>query len=185
MGCIFRFSCFLIAICAFGLSAVAGPAEDETFAAFEWFCLAHLNKPNGVPELFKPLGISPLPDNRSGPFLAGHPGTAWLVPGTNTNFVVSQTNAGTCGISNPAVDATELKRIFETSLRKRLLGTDRSGSETTDAYAVTYPDKSGGPDVHAVVSFASSALASVKSVNLVALPEQLAAEEGLKIANWP
>ena len=20
------------------------PAEDETFAAFEWFCLAHLNK---------------------------------------------------------------------------------------------------------------------------------------------
>jgi hypothetical protein len=185
MGSIVRFSCSLIAICGFSFPAVAGPVEDETLAAFEWFCLAHLNKPSEVPELFKPLGISPLPANRTGPFLAGHPGTAWLLADSTTHFVVSQTDKGTCGISNPDIDATDLKRIFESLLRNRLLGTDRSGSETMNAYAVTYRDKSGGPDVHAVVSFASSALASVKSVNLVAMPEGLAAEEGLKISNWP
>ena len=151
----------------------AGPAEDETFAAFEWFCLAHLNKSSEIPRLFENIGVKPLPEERARPFLGGHPGSAWFLPGHDTNIVVTLTNKGACGVANPNVDGLELKKIFERLLRNRSLSSDRIGSETTTAYAVSYPDKSGGPDIRTVVMMTTSVLASVKGINLGALPKEL------------
>src|SRR4029078_13049719 len=83
--------------------ADAGPAENETFAAFEWFCLAHLNKATEIPGVFKAIRVTPIPDNLSQPLLSGHSGTAWFLPGNHTRLVVPLTDKGTCGVANPDV----------------------------------------------------------------------------------
>ena len=175
------------AVCAYitAAPANAGPAEDETFAAFEWFCLAHLNKSGDVPGLFDAIGIKRLPEDYARPFLTGHSGSAWFLPGTDTRLVVTLTDKGACGVPNPEVDGIELKRIFESLLRNRSLNTSRIGSETTTTYAVTYPDRLGGPDTRTVVLMTTSVLASVKGANLGAVPERIMVLEGLKIPNWP
>jgi len=164
--------------------ADAGPADDETFAAFEWFCLAHLNKATEIPGLFKAIKVKPIPDNLSQPYLSGHSGTAWFLPGNYTRLVVTLTNKGACGVANPDVRGLGLKGLFERLLRNLHLSTERMGSETTTAYAVSYPDKVGGPDTRALVLMTTSALASIKGVNLCAVPERILSEE-MKIPNWP
>jgi hypothetical protein len=178
-ACIFR---LLLAVCACGTAAPAdaGPAEDETFAAFEWFCLAHLNKSGEIPGLFDAIGVNRLPEDYARAFLAGHSGSAWFLPGSDAKPVVALTDKGACGVINPDIDGIELKRIFESLLRNRLLNSDQIGSETTTAYAVTYPDKLGGPDIHAVVLMTTSVLTSVKGVNLSAVLERIMAPEGLR-----
>ncbi len=123
--------------------ADAGPAEDETFAAFEWFCLAHLNKATKIPGLFKAIRVKPIPDHLSQPFLSGHSGTAWFLPGNHTRLVVTLTDKGACGVANPDVRGLGLKGLFERLLRNLHLSTERIGSETTTAYAVSYPDQGG------------------------------------------
>ena len=163
----------------------AGPAEDETFAAFEWFCLAHLNKATKIPGLFKAIRVKPIPDNLSQPFLSGHRGRAWFLPNNHTRLVVTLTDKGACGVANPDVRGPRLKGLFERLLRNLHLSTERKGSETTTAYAVSYPDKVGGPDTRAVVLMTTSALASIKGVNLCAVPEREMLWEGTKIPNWP
>ena len=165
--------------------ADAGPAEDETFAAFEWFCLAHLNKATEIPGLFKAIRVKPIPDNLSQPFLCGHSGTAWFLPGNHTRLVVTVTDKGVCGVANPDVRGLGLKGLFERQLRNLHLSTERIGSETTTAYAVSYPDKVGGPDTRVVVLMTTPALASIKGVNLCAVPERIILLEGTKIPNWP
>ena len=165
--------------------ADAGSAEDETLAAFEWFCLAHLNKATEIPGLFKAIRVKPIPDNLSQPFLSGHSGTAWFLPGNHTRLVVTLTDKGACGVANPDVRGLGLKGLFERLLRNLHLSTERIGSETTTAYAVSYPDKVGRPDTRAVVLMTTSALASIKGVNLSAVPERIVLSEGTKIPNWP
>ena len=164
--------------------ADAGPAEDETFAAFEWFCLAHLNKATEIPELFKAIRVKPIPDNLSQPFLSGHSGTVWFLR-NHTRLVVTLTDKGACGVANPDVRGLGLKGLFERLLRNLHLSTERVVSETTTAYAVSYPDKVGGLDTRAVVLMTTSALASIKGVNLCAVPERIMLLEGTKIPNWP
>jgi hypothetical protein len=177
----------LLTVCAYftAAPAYAGPAEDETFAAFEWFCLAHLNKSGDVPGLFDAIGVKPLPEDYARPFLTGHLGSVWFLPGTDTRLVVTLTDKGACGVTNPEVNGVELKKLFESLLRNRLLNSERIGSETTTAYAVSYPDKLGGPDTRAVVLMTTSVLASVKGANLGAVPERIMIQEGTKIPNWP
>jgi hypothetical protein len=165
--------------------ADAGPAEDETFAAFEWFCLAHLNKATEIPELFKAIRVKPIPDNLSQPLLSGHSGTAWFLPGNHTRLVVTPTDKGTCGVANPDVRGTGLKGLCERLLRNLHLSTERIGSEITTAYAVSYPGKVGGPDTRALVLMATSAQASIKGVNLWAVPERRILLDGTRIPNWP
>jgi hypothetical protein len=165
--------------------ADAGPAEDETLAAFEWFCLAHLNKATKIPGLFKAIRVKPIPDNLSQPFLSGHSGSAWFLPDNHTRMVVTLTDKGVCGVANPDVRGPGLKGLFERLLRNLHLSTERKGRETTTAYAVSYPDKVGRPDTRAVVLMTTSALASIKGVNLSAVPERIVLSEGTKIPNWP
>jgi hypothetical protein len=164
--------------------ADAGPAEDETFAAFEWFCLAHLNKATEIPGLFKAIRVKPIPDNLGRPFLNGHSGTAWFLR-NHTRLVVTLSDKGACGVSNPDVRSLALKGLIESLLRNLHLSTERLGSETTTAYAVSYPDKVGGPATRAVVLMKTSALASIKGVNLCAVPEKMMLSEGMKMPNWP
>jgi hypothetical protein len=163
----------------------AGPAEDETFAAFEWFCLAHLNKATKIPGLFRAISVKPIPDKLSQHFLSGHSGRAWFLPNNHTRLVVTLTDKGVCGVTNPDVRGPGLKGMLERLLRNLHLSTERKGRETTTAYAVSYPNKVGGRDTRAVVLMTTSAQASVKGVNLSAVPERIMLLDGTKIPNWP
>src|SRR6478672_10074240 len=163
----------------------AGPAEDETFAAFEWFCLAHLNKATKIPGLFRAISVKPIPVKLSQHFLSGHSGRAWFLPHNHTRLIVTLTDKGVCGVTNPDVRGLGLKGLLERLLRNLHISTERKGSETTTAYAVSYPDKVGGPDNRAVVLMTAAALASIKGVNLCAVPEKMMLSEGMKMPNWP
>jgi hypothetical protein len=163
----------------------ADPAEDETFAAFEWFCLAHLNKTTMIPRLFKAISVKPMPNKLSQHFLSGHSGSAWFLPKKHTRLVVSLRDKGVCGVTNPDVRGPGLKGMLERLLRNLHLSTERKGSETTTAYAVSYPNKVGGRDTRAVVLITTSARASGKGVNLSAVPERIMLLDGTKIPNWP
>ena len=131
--------------------------------------------------MFKAIRVKPIPDNLSQPFLSGHSGTAWFLPGNHTRLVVTLTDKGACGVANPDVRGLGLKGLFERLLRNLHLSTERIGSETTTAYAVSYPDKVGGPDTRVVVLMTTSALASIKGVNLCAVPERIMLLEGTNI----
>ncbi len=147
--------------------------------------LSHLNKATEIPGLFKAIRVRPIPNNLSQPLLSGHSGTAWFLPGKHTRLVVTLTDKGTCGVANPDVRGTGLKGLFERLLRNLHLSTERIGSETTTAYAVSYPGKVGGPDTRAVVLMATSAQASIKGVNLWAVSERRMLLDGTRIPNWP
>ena len=49
--------------------ANAGPAEDEVFASFETYCIAHLNQSEKIPELLKQVGSVPMSEDMARGFL--------------------------------------------------------------------------------------------------------------------
>ena len=70
--------------------------------------------------------------------------------------------------------------LIQALLKNRLLQTVRGGSQASTVYAVTHRDKAGGADIHALVFLTSPALASLKGVNIGALPKRLDVVGGFK-----
>ena len=64
-----------IACAVFAEAAWAGPQEEEVYAAFETYCLTHINQPSVIPKLFENIGIKPLPPKKAEPFLMPQKGT--------------------------------------------------------------------------------------------------------------
>jgi hypothetical protein len=75
-------------------SSLAGPSEEEVYAAFEWFCLSHLGRGELIPELFEQIGVARLPDDKARPFLPRRKGIAWLMAGNQSTFIVMLTEHG-------------------------------------------------------------------------------------------
>jgi len=102
---------FIITLLAAGLSikpVFAASGDEEVFAAFEWFCLSHLQKPENIEQLFPPLGIRPLPQDKAEAFLAPQKGKAWLMPGSVTKgFVVTLTDNGVCTVNGSYANGKE------------------------------------------------------------------------------
>jgi hypothetical protein len=165
--------------------SLAGPAEDEVHAAFEWFCLSHLGRTEAIPALFEQIGVAPLPQDIAKPLVAPQEGDVWLMNGEHSRFLVSLTEEGVCSVTGPDVRAETSIELFEANIRHRRLGTERIGSQIQDVFAVTFPDPAGGPDGHAIVMLTRSNLASIAGVILNALPEQLARKEEITIPEWP
>jgi hypothetical protein len=159
--------------------------EDEVHAAFEWFCLSHLGRTEDIPTLFEHIGVPPLSDDQARPVLAPHQGSAWLMDGEHSRFIVALTEQGACSLFAPYADRAKSTELFKTHIRHRKLVTERVGSQTQDVFAVTFPDAIGGSDEHALVMLTTSNLDTIQGVMLNALPEELAVEAGISIPEWP
>lgn len=165
--------------------SLAGPPEEEVYAAFEWFCLSHLSRRDLIPELFEQIGVAPLPDDKARPFLAPQKGVAWLMQGSQSAFVVMLTEQGVCSLAGPRVNAQETAELFKANVRHRRLGMGRFGSQIEEAFAVTFPDRYGDSDEHAIVILTRSNLPSMTGIFLNALPEHVAREAGINVPDWP
>lgn len=164
----------------------AASGDEEVFAAFEWFCLSHLQKPENIELLFPPLGIQPLPQDKAEAFLAPQKGKAWLIPGSVTKgFVVTLTDNGVCTVNGPYVNSKETQGIFEKNTKNIKLASEAAGSQTQDMYAVTFRDANSGDIAKTFVSITTSNLKSIDGITLSTLPEKLALESDIHVSKWP
>jgi hypothetical protein len=162
-------------------SAIAGAAEEEILAAFEVFCISNLKNPEDVHELFADIRVSPLTEDEAAPFLAPQKGTAWLIDGENTMFIMLLTENGVRPVNATDVDGEEVERLFATHIVATKLGDEPLGSERQAFYAVTYPDPTMDKQGRAVVSIRTSKLSSVRGVMINTLPEALARQNGVTL----
>lgn len=168
-------------------SAFASSSDEEVFAAFEWFCLSHLQKPETIEQLFPPLGIQPLPQDQADAFLSPQKGKAWIIPGSITKgFVVTLTDSGVCTINGSYANGKETQNIFEKNTKNIKLTSETVGSQTQDVYALVFSGANGvNMATKALVSITTSNLKSIDGIILTAMPEKLMLENNIHINNWP
>lgn len=166
-------------------AANAGPVEDDAYAAFETFCLSHLNQIDAVPALFEQIGILPLTDKQAKPFLAPQTGKAWLYRSKHARHVVMITDQGICSVTSPEAKGKIVRMLFEDNTQHTKLNSESMGSQTQDVYALTFPDPAGAKDGHAIVMITTSKLKSVDGVFLNALPENIIRQAGMSVPKWP
>ena len=182
-------SAMQISACALLLGAIsttpatAGSAEDETFQAFEWFCLKHIERTAEIEGLFRDLDLPPLPDEKARIFLAPVTGAAWFVPGNETDFIVAVTHSGSCSVYGPNALASKVGGLFERFVKHRLVKEYEEGSEVVRVYVVTASDTSKS-EVHGMVLVRRSNLMT-KGVSLTSKPESAMRAGGLELPIWP
>jgi len=173
--------------CAIGLGgAVAGPIEDTMFAAFEAICIWPINKPDEIGGKLQDIGAMPLDEQTARPmFLNQQPGRAWLIRDKNARLLVTLTDDGVCSVFGPDASGKTVENLVGLHLRTIKLPADKVGAEVASTFAVTYPDPSGGDDLHLVVRAQYSDLTSTPGAALVAIPERLLAKELSRLPPWP
>lgn len=167
--------------------AWATAKEEEVYAAFETFCLTHINQSAEIPKMFARVGVKPLPAERAEAFLAPQKGTAWMMKGKETNLIITLTDAGVCTTSAPYASGKATTELFEKLLRHKKLATEDMGGQQQTIYAVTFPSsaKIGGPTSHALVLVTTSKLSSIDGVIINVMAEKMVAESGVTVPKWP
>lgn len=175
-----RVICFLLAIPALSnpIKASAGPAEDEIFASFETYCIAHLNQPEKIPELLRLAGGSQMSEDVAKGFLGPQKGRAWLHKTKSAQFSLVLTDEGVCTIGSPEVNGSIVKGLFEKHSKIKRLRIENIGSEKREFYSLTQADQYGGEEIYAMVMITTSNLQSVDGVFLNAIPEKALSSHG-------
>lgn len=158
--------------------ANAGPAEDEVFASFETYCIAHLNQSEKIPELLKQVGSVPMSEDMAKGFLGPQKGSAWFHKTKSAHLSIVLTDEGVCTISSPDVNGKIVKSLFEEHSKIKMLRTENVGSQKQEFYSLTLADQYGGADINALVMIATSNLQSVGGVFLNAIPERAISAQG-------
>lgn len=173
-------SAFLVA----SAPASAGTTEEEVYAAFEAFCLAHIDQPAEIIKTLANVGVKPLPSDRAEAFLAPQKGTAWVLK-KQTKFAITLTDKGVCSVSAPYISGKETTRLVEKHLRHRKLNSESAGSQVQVMYAVTFPSPNGAADAHILVMLTTSGLSSIDGVIINAMPESMLREGDATVSSWP
>ena len=165
--------------------ATAGEQEDETYAAFEWFCLAHLGAPTEIPRLFDQIGIEPLGEEYASPFLYPQEGTAWFLPGSTANIVVTLSVDNVCTVTNPNVSGDGVLELLRQHTSNLLVREETVGTERQLMFAVSIIDGLGRLEARGVVLARVSNLTAIDGISLSAAPEALLRANGIEVPRWP
>ena len=166
--------------------AAAGPIDERVFSAFEALCLDNMNEIGRVPSFASAIGMVELNGEKAKPLLDGHAGHAWVGGAKETaRYALMLTDEGSCGVTGPDANGKEVLALFLSNSRNQRLSTEKIGSSVRSVFAVTHPSRRGLEDIHAVVSIMTPNLPTVPGVNLSAIPEALAAANGIKVPVWP
>jgi hypothetical protein len=167
-------------------SAAAGQIDERVFAAFEALCLDNMNELGQVSSFARTIGMPELNDEKGKLLLDGHPGHVWInKPNETIRYALILTNEGSCGVAGPNANGREILKLFLAKTRNQHLRTERIGSSVQSIFAVTRPSRRGLEDIHAIISITTSSLQTVEGVQMSAVPEALAAANGIKVPVWP
>jgi hypothetical protein len=164
------------------MAAVAGPAEDDAYGAFEFFCIENVHKLHEFRDLLPPVGFVAIPADQTVPFLNGHTGNAWMTKTNHTRLVLAEMENKACSLIAPDVDAAAEETLFLQNANSKPIHAERIGSQVEHMFAVTQRDQEGGPDIRVVAILAYSGLASVTGITMTAVPESEFPGHG---SEWP
>jgi hypothetical protein len=177
-----------IAVCLVGIAAPAAASnqEEAAYANFEAFCLDHLTSQQDIARVAGGVGLRQIPDNLKFPIFGDHPGTAWMSPTGEVRFMLALFENGACGISAIDADGDGVMEVLQKNSRNLKIATDRIGSEIDTMFALTYPDRDGGPDKHALVIIQTSSLKTIGAgTRITAFSEDAAKKAGIPVPEWP
>ena len=177
-------SLILFALLFCNFPAKANDAEEDIYAAFEWFCLSHLKEPDTIPILLKDSPFVELPKDIAEKFLAPQSGRAWMHDEKHKT-VLALTDKNICSIMNTGSDGSAILKFFLDFTNNIKLDTINMGSQFQDVYAVTFPDAKGKGDGHAIVMITLSKLPSYKGIIMNSMSENTAKEIGINYNKWP
>jgi hypothetical protein len=146
--------------------------EEETVAAFEWFCIETAQNPQRIESLFSQIGIEPMEAHKAQPFIAPKQGKVWLLMGSYTPMVVSMTNDSICTIQSSYADGPSTLQILLDNFELRKISEDDEGTQTLSVYTLTYKS-----EFH-LVSVMTSKLHSIGGINISLFPADLVRKEG-------
>jgi hypothetical protein len=165
-------------------AARAGAPEEIAYSSFEALCLAHLEKPADIARLAGSL-LQPVPESMLFPIFGDSPGQAWF-SFKDVRIMVALFESGACGLSAPDVDGDAVMQVFQANSKNRQIARDEVGTELETMFAVTYPDRGGGDDRHALIMFQTSKLKnSGAGMRITGFSEEVAKKMGLTIPPWP
>lgn len=109
--------CLLIAsvlgLFAHGALAQEPDRKPEFFTKlYAQTCMKHFGKPGALRNELTANKLPELPPEKAQAFLAGSPGTAWLIPNPIGDFVVSLRNDNVCAVYARRAEAAEVERRF-------------------------------------------------------------------------
>jgi hypothetical protein len=165
--------------------ALAGPIEDDAFAAFETFCIFKLNSPEQIPGMVEYIGAPELRGNAARPYLGAQKGRAWMMRRDAGPFVLLLADDGTCGLFAPDGDRSSFRAILNAYPAATLAASEPVGTEQHDLYVIVAARKDDGPDFRAAIMLRASNLASVRGAYLSAIPEKLMNEKKMAPPTWP
>lgn len=114
----------LLIAAALGLLAHGALAQEpdrkpEFFAKlYAQTCMKHFGKPDALRNELNANKLPELPPQKAKAFLAGSPGTAWLIPNPVGDFVVSIRSDNVCAVYARRVEAAEVERLFRDLVSK-------------------------------------------------------------------
>ena len=127
-----------------------------------------------------------LSGEKAKPFLDGHSGHVWINGAKETvRYALILTDQGSCGVAGPEAKGKEVLKLFLSNSRNQHLKTERLGSSVQSIFAVTQPSRRGPEEIHAIVSLTFPSLQTIDGAQLSAIPEALAAANGIKVPVWP
>lgn len=180
--------CYILAAtacCIYAIAARAGASEEIAYSSFEALCLAHLEKPADIARMANSLGLQAVPESMRFPIFGDSPGQAWF-SFKDVHIMVAVFESGACGLSAPDVDGDAVMEIFRANSKNRQLAKDEVGTELETMFAVTYPDRGGGADRHALIMFQTSKLKnSGAGMRITGFSEEVAKKTGLTVLPWP
>ena len=136
----------VLGLLAHGALAQEPDRKPEFFAKlYAKTCMKHFGKPDGLRNELTENKLPELPPQKAQAFLAGAPGTAWLIPNPVGDFVVSLRNDNVCAVFARRAEATEVERRFSDLVSKsppplvsEKLRDDRSNSANGATHTISY-----------------------------------------------
>jgi hypothetical protein len=182
-----RLAATVLVVAAYGVvGAHAGNEEEAAYANFEALCLDHLTTQQDIARTAGAVGLRQIPDELKFPIFGDRSGTAWNSVGNKNRFMLALFENGACGVSAIDADGDGVIEVLRANSRNQQLARDKVGSEIDTMFALTYPDRNGGPDKHALVVVQTSGLKTIGAgTRLTAFSEEAAKKSGLPIPEWP